>query len=239
MIAIAFKLVVLFMGMFMLPMTLIQNQPYDSGLLTSLLTPTQNCPTPCFLGVRPGETTVNTAGALLLSEPAVRFSMYSDQFNVHNAHQRIEWEYRQPNRVVHGNMYVEDSIVRRVTIYDIPLAEVWLSIGQPDLSYEISGSQISPTGQVIDSPVMHVSYYTDWDVRVDVMAGCANLWRDDVQMNVTANGSSLKSDPSLRESDMIDFRQQTCRALRYNQRAMSTGGFLTRLPQTYQMFVEG
>jgi hypothetical protein len=132
MITIACKLVVLCMGMFMLPMALIHNQPYDSGSLTALLTPPENCPTPCFLGVRPGETTVNAAGVLLQADPAVRFEILSDEYNVHNIRQRIEWEYRQPNRVVHGNMYVEDSIVRRVTIYDIPLAEIWLSMGKPD-----------------------------------------------------------------------------------------------------------
>lgn len=239
MITIACKLVVLCMGLFLLPLTLIHSQPYDAWALTSLLTPAHDCPTPCFLGVRPGETTVNTAGRLLQSDPAIRFEVYSDEFNVHNIRQRIEWAYQQPNRVVHGNMYVEDSIVRRVTIYDIPLAEVWLSMGEPDMNYEMAGSQISPSGQVINSPVMHVGYYTDWDVRVEVLAACANLWRDDVQMNVTVNGDDLKSDPGLRESGLTNFRQQTCRAVRYNQRAMSTAGFLTRLPQTYQRIVEG
>ena len=238
MISIAFRLVVLFMGMFMLPMTLIQNQPYDASTLTSLLTASQDCPSPCFLGVRPGETTMNAAGLLLQSDPSVRFEVTSDEYNTHNIRQRIEWEYRQPNRVVHGNMYIEDSIVRHVTIYDIPLAEVWLSMGKPDESYEMMGSQVGPTGQVFDNPVMHVSYYTDWDVRVNVMADCANLWRDSVQMNVTLNEPDLKADPGLRESGMTNFRQQTCRALRYNQRPMSTGGFLTRLPQTYQLIVE-
>jgi hypothetical protein len=238
MIPIVCKLVVLFMGIFTLPMALIHNQPYNSTGLTALLTPPQNCPIPCFLGVRPGETTVNAAGVLLESDPAVRFAIYSDEYNVHNIRQRIEWEYRQPHRVLHGNMYVEDSIVRRVTIYDIPLAEVWLSLGKPDISYEIGESQVSPGGQIIENPVMHVSYYADWDVRVDVMAACANLWWDDVQAYVLPGGrNNMDADPGLRVSGMTRFRQQTCRALRYNQRAMSTGGFLTRLSQTYQMIV--
>jgi hypothetical protein len=87
----------------------------------------------------------------------------------------------------------------------------------------MAGSQVSPVGQVIENPVMHVSYYAHWDVRVDVLAACANLWRDDAQVYVVPDGRGLEGDPGLRESGMTHFRQQTCRALRYNQRAMSTG----------------
>lgn len=238
MIAITCKLVVLLMGVFMLPMAFIHNRPYDPGLLTSLLTPPPGCPTPCFLGVRPGETTVNAAGALLRADPAMRFEIESDEFNTHSIRQRIEWEYRQPNRSLHGSMYVEYSVVRRVTIYDIPLAEIWLSMGQPDIGYEMRGSQVSAAGHVIETPVMHVGYYADWDVRVDVQAACASLWRDHVQVSFIPGGHALDRDPGLRESAMTTFRQQACRALRYNQRALSSAGFLTRLPRTYQIIVE-
>lgn len=48
-----------------LPMLLIRAQPYDDSQLRAFLTPPESCPVPCFLGIRPGVTTVEAAVTML------------------------------------------------------------------------------------------------------------------------------------------------------------------------------
>ena len=50
---------------FALPVVLIRAQPYDDGELRAFLTPPEGCSAPCFMGIRPGVTTVNEAIAIL------------------------------------------------------------------------------------------------------------------------------------------------------------------------------
>jgi len=44
---------------------LIRAQPYDDSELRAFLTPPEGCPVPCFMGIRPGVTTVHEAVAIL------------------------------------------------------------------------------------------------------------------------------------------------------------------------------
>jgi hypothetical protein len=48
-------------ALLLLPVLLIRAQPYDDREVQSLLTPPQGCPAPCFMGIRPGVTTINEA----------------------------------------------------------------------------------------------------------------------------------------------------------------------------------
>ena len=48
-----------------LPVLLIRAQPYDNHEVHSLLTPPEDCPAPCFMGIRPGVTTFDEATDLL------------------------------------------------------------------------------------------------------------------------------------------------------------------------------
>ena len=52
-------------GLFVLPLLVIRAQPHDDNDLRAFLTPPEDCPTPCFLGVRPGVTTAAEAIAIL------------------------------------------------------------------------------------------------------------------------------------------------------------------------------
>jgi hypothetical protein len=44
---------------------IIRAQPYDNSDLSAFLTPPEGCPMPCFMGIRPGVTTVEEAIAIL------------------------------------------------------------------------------------------------------------------------------------------------------------------------------
>src|SRR5690606_25048567 len=48
-----------------LTIVLIRAQPYDDSDLRAFLTPPEGCPAPCFMGIRPGVTTVEEAIAIL------------------------------------------------------------------------------------------------------------------------------------------------------------------------------
>lgn len=52
--------------MFSSAILLIRAQPYQDGGLSAFLLPPDDCPTPCWSGIRPGETTV-TGGSTLLN----------------------------------------------------------------------------------------------------------------------------------------------------------------------------
>jgi hypothetical protein len=225
-------------AVFLLPLWLIQAQPYDASSLSDLLAPPPDCQTPCFLGIRPGETTLNDAALLLDQNPLVRFVILSDEFNVHNTRTRIIWEYRQPQRVVSGNIYLDDYIVRRITIYDIPLGEVWLAMGQPDISYFIGEDRADAAGNLIHDPVMHIGYYVQHDLRVDSPAACVNFWSGMAHIYVTQTERAANTERRLSETRLPTFRRQSCRAVRRNHTAFLTGSFLNRLPQSYQVFVE-
>lgn len=46
-------------------MLLIRTQPYQDGGLSAFLLPPDDCPAPCWSGIRPGETTLTDSSALL------------------------------------------------------------------------------------------------------------------------------------------------------------------------------
>jgi hypothetical protein len=56
-------------GLWLLPVLLIRAQPYDPSALRAFLTPPEGCPAPCFMGIRPGVTTVAEAFAILDEHP--------------------------------------------------------------------------------------------------------------------------------------------------------------------------
>jgi hypothetical protein len=66
---IALKLVAILTGLFVLPLVLLRAQPYDSQMLRAFLLPPADCAAPCFLGVRPGITTLVDAQVILAAHP--------------------------------------------------------------------------------------------------------------------------------------------------------------------------
>jgi hypothetical protein len=65
MTAILCKSALLLAALLVLPVLLIRAQPYDAQEVQALLTPPEGCPAPCFMGIRPGVTTVTEATDLL------------------------------------------------------------------------------------------------------------------------------------------------------------------------------
>jgi hypothetical protein len=60
-----FRLTFTFTLLFTISIALIRAQPYDDSDLRAFLTPPEGCPAPCFMGIRPGVTTVDEAVEIL------------------------------------------------------------------------------------------------------------------------------------------------------------------------------
>lgn len=121
------KLGGVFTLLFAVCIALIRAQPYDDSELRAFLTPPEGCPAPCFMGIRPGVTTMEEAVAILKAHEWVTNYEYSGGGNF------LYWNLSDkapiPNFPLPGTLsenYVSfrDNTVQRIAL---PLA---LSVGE-------------------------------------------------------------------------------------------------------------
>lgn len=237
MLDLIFRCMVGLSGIFMLPPLLVHAltpPAFDAGGLIHLITPSDDCRQPCFLGIRPGETTLRSAALLLQDHDEVRFLVLNEDYSNHNTQSRIVWEYQLPDGVLEGHIFAENFIVQRVSIYDIPLADVWLALGQPDASRFIGEDGIDTFGNPIYNPVMHIGFYGAFNLRMISPAACGSYWLENAQLSLTPDNRAVNLDIPADEDRMTMFRQQACYAWRHNHRPLAHTDFLNRLTQTYE-----
>ena len=129
---------------FTLFMALLRVRPYDSSDLRGLL-PTahnDNCPAPCWRGIRPGITTLEEAAAILNSDAWVKDVFMSPTL--------VSWAWTgaQPASVDgehHGVLWARRGIVQQVKIsLNVSFGEVWLLLDQPHQGdIQLSGVTVS------------------------------------------------------------------------------------------------
>src|SRR5688572_21189914 len=68
------RLVVAITLLFTIPILLIHAQPYDDSQLRMFLTPPDGCPSPCFMNIQPGITTLRDAAQYLKTSLEVESS---------------------------------------------------------------------------------------------------------------------------------------------------------------------
>lgn len=132
------KLAVLVTAAAVLPMLLIRARPYDDSHLRALFLPPEGCPSPCLLGIRPGETSIPRAMRILNAHEWVSDALY--HFGGLTADPRfISWRWKD------GEMPLVDSTLKRGhmrlnannTIRDftfptyVTLGDIWLWLGPP------------------------------------------------------------------------------------------------------------
>lgn len=95
--------------------SLIRAQPYDDSELREFLTPPQGCPAPCFMGIRPGVTTVDEAVAILERHEWVGQIAFSNYRNM-----TWMWNGKQPsiltNNISGGSIVFNNELVDLVTV---------------------------------------------------------------------------------------------------------------------------
>ena len=98
--------------------------------LRPLIAPPDGCPAPCFLGIRPGETTLDEAVAILDSSPWVEESRRQTSYV-----DVIYWRWNGvPYDVIdpasEGRMWIEHGVIKEVSVNTrLTFGDVWLLLG--------------------------------------------------------------------------------------------------------------
>jgi hypothetical protein len=129
----------------MLPVLLIRAQPHDDSDLRAFLTPPDDCPAPCFMGIRPGVTTARETFAILHTHDWVE-SVWIDNSPVQedaldyntSLPSDLSWIWRQDapdwlNKNVRGWLNFRRGYVSTIVIdTHLRLGDTLLIMGRPD-----------------------------------------------------------------------------------------------------------
>ncbi|MBA3869058.1 MAG: hypothetical protein H0X30_07885 [Anaerolineae bacterium] len=140
---------------------LIHARPYDDHELRELLLP-EGCPAPCFMGIRPGVTTMDEALKSLVADNRVDINLaainldtlgsyYDVQLNESTArlidmHQRVQFEFQN----------TPPHVISKITLYptsQMSVGDIYLFLGKPDL-YVVIPNTITIDG--VDQPIASV-----------------------------------------------------------------------------------
>jgi hypothetical protein len=152
---------------------LITIRPYDSRQIEDFMKPTDSCPPPCFLGVRPGVTQGAEAQSLLaLHEWVDPDSIYVAE-DTTRQYLWINWSWSLYSPAfLTGTGYMTYSTLEDGTIRDILVrtrlrfGDVYLSLGAPD------------AGEL--NRLEHVGRYSDQWLFIRNPAHCGDFWRQRV-----------------------------------------------------------
>ncbi len=88
------KMMLALLILFFAAAAVIRAQPYDDSELRAFLTPPEGCPAPCFMGIRPGVTTVEEAITILENSAQIS-KIEKTEFNDQGyAYLTINWNER-------------------------------------------------------------------------------------------------------------------------------------------------
>lgn len=118
---------------FVLIIALIRSQPYDDSQVRELLLGSEDCPAPCFMGIRPGVTTAEEALDILNHHEWV------DKVNDGQETIRWDWSGKQPDYInpqSEGYLTLpwDGRLVGSIGVStNLRLASAHLLLGQPSL----------------------------------------------------------------------------------------------------------
>jgi hypothetical protein len=122
--------------LFTLSIVLIRTQPYDNQELRAFLTPSNNCISPCWQGIRPGETNVFGVMELLKASAWVSTVHFENYSTFSNGYIRWNWSGLQPSMILSDdstNLWFDDNIAQNFYIEtQVYFGDVWLLLGEPD-----------------------------------------------------------------------------------------------------------
>jgi hypothetical protein len=171
----------------------IRAQPFDAADLRALLVPT-NCPAPCFLGIRPGITTVDNALAILENHAwvtGVDAHFISPRNPTDHYQGWVYWDwkadapvwFRSASNVLRGHAGVFDTldglVVDITIVTNIPFGSIRLALGKP------SGYGLSFTNVIISKGVFRSASlryrdaYLDRHIQTEAISLCqdtAQVW---------------------------------------------------------------
>jgi hypothetical protein len=128
-----------------LPIFAIRAQPYDDSELRAFLTPPEGCPAPCFMGIRPGVTTIEEAVAILeahewvtaIDEHYVELMRLAAAYEPPSLKTLLSWEWstskpawvdsRRNSSLIIKSRRIEGVMIQTT----IPLGDVLVTYGKP------------------------------------------------------------------------------------------------------------
>jgi hypothetical protein len=161
---------------------LIGARPYQDEGFEDFLTPSPDCPAPCWQGIRPGTTTAAEALDILETHPWIDHVIMTERYGAtHDGFIGWAWNSAPPAPIdsrARGAMWVENEIVRSVRIpTTISFGTLWLRLHRP-----LKGSfSLALDAQAEDHVVIHYAAYPDfymvaWN-EVSCPLSLADFWR--------------------------------------------------------------
>jgi hypothetical protein len=148
-----FKLAIISALIFAALIALIRSQPYDDSQLRAFLTPPEGCPAPCFMGIRPGVTTMEEALAILEGHEWVAEIVDLNNRNSAGKMNSVSWHWTmdRPRFILlasTGNLIAEPErdVVEFIHLTTtIPLADIELLWGTPNEYWYTTVAGLTPT----------------------------------------------------------------------------------------------
>ena len=165
------RLVLLPLVIFTAALLLVHTQPYDDHELRQLLLP-EGCPAPCFMGIRPGVTTMDEAVKLLNDSPWIG-EIYKRVINSNSGFITWTWKDQKPSwasRKVRGEVYVTDKKVHAITISsEAVLGETRLTLGMPDREF------VSVPQDPNDKSILYEAFYNQYGLITRSWQTCGGM----------------------------------------------------------------
>ena len=147
---------------------LIRAHPYANNDLHHLLLP-EDCSAPCFLGIRPGVTTITETLKLLKQSDWVG---EVDDSTINNQQGFIRWDWsdRKPSWIsanTKGKIWVMDQVVNTITIFsNFRLGETQLVLGLPE------GEIVDPTQNRAGTSSLYTAFYNQKGLLLRIWQPC-------------------------------------------------------------------
>jgi hypothetical protein len=199
--------------LFSMGIALIHAQPYDDGALRAFLISPPACSMPCFLGIRPGITTVEEVTAILQEHEWVA-SMHIFEATDGRGVTSITaaWSIEKPVFIDSSEalwLGVEDNTVQTILITTtIPLGSIWLVLGNPEVG-AVRGDAMLPA----TSPsVLYQATYSSLNMFFTVVYPCGSttIWHVPVNRILRYD---LASDSIAQGIDLPSHAYKACRNL--------------------------
>jgi hypothetical protein len=183
-----------------LPVLLIRAQPFDARL-HHVLNPAEDCTAPCFLGIRPGTTTIEEALVRLRGHAWVASASDYVPFTINPAGRAVfavprwEWSGAQPGWIdpqQPGELGVEGDRVRYVEFATrFQVGDVYLALGAPDFS------QLQPWPTPWSPFFQYLARYDQMHLTLLARGACplGELVRQPVSLRLHPDGPSLTRMP--------------------------------------------
>jgi hypothetical protein len=170
------RIAVLLSAIWLLPMLLIRAQPYDGSALQAFFALPEDCAAPCFLGIQPGQTTLNEVVRLLRQNAWVEQDSFDNPASV--IYNVLDWRWSEtaPQWIDRRRSSVVALGARQVALVVVKTTLTWgdfvLALGMPDEYHLVPVSEA--LSALMDSEYQHEGWYADRGLLVYAGGACWN-----------------------------------------------------------------